>query len=56
MGKHEAPAPPAKVRIHWFVHLCTHHGMHLAGVVTLHVVAFVLAAPVLTAITGGSGH
>lgn len=57
MGKHEAPVPPKVERIHWFVRLCTHHGMHLAGVVTLHIVAFVVATPILVGMgIGGGGH
>lgn len=57
MGKHEAPVPPKVERIHWIVRLCTHHGMHLAGVVTLHIVAFVVATPILVGMgIGGGGH
>lgn len=57
MGKHEAPVPPKIQRVHWFVQICTHHGMHVAGAVILHVTAFIVGAPIVGALMGnGGGH
>ncbi len=56
MGKHEAPEPPVKVKLHWFVRLCTHHAGHAVGAITLHVIAFTFATPILIWIGFGEGH
>lgn len=57
MGKHEAPVPPKIERIHWIVRICAHHGTHIASLTILHVIAFVMAAPILSNMgIGGGGH
>jgi len=57
MGKHEAPEPPVKQKVHILVRLCAHHGTHVASLVILHVIAFVFATPILVAIgVGGGSH
>lgn len=39
MGKHSAPAPPAKAQIPVAVRVISHHAVHCVTIITLHVVA-----------------
>jgi hypothetical protein len=55
MGKHEAPVPPRVERVHWIVRICTHHGMHAASTLVLHIAVMIAATPILIAMGFGGG-